>query len=330
MKRLAIIAGLLMLTTTALIAQAQLPTKRVLTLNVAKKIAAAAEAEALKRGSTVVIAVVDDGGYLLVLERLDDTQVASVEVGIAKARTAAIFRRPSKVFEDQVREGRVAALGLPGAAPLQGGIPIVFESKVIGAIGVSGNTPQEDEDIAKVGAAALEGTYEYSFALSWMRYAKLEFYKGEPGPIAITPSEVNVEVVRKDPAINEIIGPNPKIFKLAEGFKFTEGPVWVKDGGYLLFSDPNSNIIYKYKPNGSDPGKLEVFRTPSGYSGADLAEYGQPGSNGLTFDSQGRLTINEHGNHRVNRLEKDGRETVLADRYQGKRLNSPNDLVYRS
>jgi glc operon protein GlcG len=155
LKRLQIIgAGLLLLLTT-IVAQAQLPAKRVLTLKVAKKIAEAAEAEALKRGSTVVIAVVDDGGYLLVLERLDDTQVASVEVGIAKARTAAIFRRPSKVFEDQVRDGRVAALGLPGAAPLQGGIPIIFEGKVIGAIGVSGNTPQEDEDIAKVGAAAL-------------------------------------------------------------------------------------------------------------------------------------------------------------------------------
>lgn len=153
MKRLSIIVGLLMLTTTALIAQAQLPTKRVLNLNVAKKIAAAAEAEAIKRGATVVIVVVDDGGHLLVLERLDDTQVASVEVGIGKARTAAIFRRPSKVFEDQIRDGRVAALALPGATPLQGGIPIVFEGKVIGAIGVSGNTPQEDEDIAKAGAA---------------------------------------------------------------------------------------------------------------------------------------------------------------------------------
>ena len=155
MKQIQILAVALSLTMAAVGAKAQLPVKRVLTLNVAKKIAAAAEAEAIKRGSTVVIAVVDDGGYLLVLERLDDTQVASVEVGIAKARTAAIFRRPSKVFEDQVREGRVAALGLPGAAPLQGGIPIVFEGKVIGAIGVSGNTPQEDEDIAKVGAAAL-------------------------------------------------------------------------------------------------------------------------------------------------------------------------------
>jgi glc operon protein GlcG len=130
-----------------------LPTKKVLTLEVAKKIAAASEAEAKKRGTTVVIVVVDDGGHLLLLERLDDTQAASVEVGIGKARTAAIFRRPSKVFEDQVRDGRVAALALPGATPLQGGVPIQFEGKVIGAIGVSGNTPQEDEDIAKVGAA---------------------------------------------------------------------------------------------------------------------------------------------------------------------------------
>lgn len=88
------------------------------------------------------------------LRRLDDTQVASVDVGIGKARTAAIFRRPSKVFEDQVRNGRVAALALPGATPLQGGVPIELNGKVIGAIGVSGNTPQEDEDIALAGAAA--------------------------------------------------------------------------------------------------------------------------------------------------------------------------------
>ncbi|MGH8501776.1 MAG: SMP-30/gluconolactonase/LRE family protein [Gammaproteobacteria bacterium] len=73
-----------------------------------------------------------------------------------------------------------------------------------------------------------------------------------------------------------------------------------------------------------------MFRERSGYSGADIAEYGQPGSNGLTLDSQGRLTINEHGNHRVTRLEKDGRLTVLADSFKGKRLNSPNDLVYKS
>jgi glc operon protein GlcG len=133
--------------------QAELPTKKVLTLGMAKKLVAAAEAEAKKRGATVVIAVVDDGGQLIFLERLDDTQVASVEVAIGKARTAAIFRRPSKVFEDQVKNGRVAALALPGATPLQGGIPITVEGKVIGAIGASGNSPQEDEEIALAGAA---------------------------------------------------------------------------------------------------------------------------------------------------------------------------------
>ena len=153
MKRIQILTVALLLSMTAIAAKAQLPVKQVLTLDVAKKIAAAAEAEAKKRGATVVIAVVDDGGYLLVLERLDDTQVASVDVGIAKARTAAIFRRPSKVFEDQVKNGRVAALALPGATPLQGGIPITVEGKVIGAIGASGNSPQEDEEIALVGAA---------------------------------------------------------------------------------------------------------------------------------------------------------------------------------
>lgn len=158
----------------------------------------------------------------------------------------------------------------------------------------------------------------------WVREAKLEFYKGETGPLAITPSEVNVEVDRKDRAMDKIVGYNPKVFKLAEGFKFTEGPIWIGDG--LLFSDPNSNVIYKY----SKEGKLSVFRTPSGYSGSDIAEYGQPGSNGLTLDPQGNLVINQHGNHRVVRLEKDGSERVLADGFEGKRLNSPNDLVYRS
>lgn len=152
MKNARIIFAICTLAIAAAAVKAQLPTKQVLTLDAAKKIAAAAEAEARKRGATVVIAVVDDGGYLLVLERLDDTQVASVDVGIAKARTAAIFRRPSKVFEDQVKNGRVSALALPGAVALQGGVPILIDGKVVGAVGVSGNSPQEDEDIAKVGA----------------------------------------------------------------------------------------------------------------------------------------------------------------------------------
>ena len=159
----------------------------------------------------------------------------------------------------------------------------------------------------------------------YLRYAKLEFHQVPVGPVAMTPQEVNVEVVRLDPAIDSIIPSNPKIFKLADGFQFTEGPIWMKSGD-VLFSDPNANKIYKYAANGT----LSVFKDNSGYSGKDVAEYFQPGSNGLTLDPDGRLTINEHGNRRVTRVEKDGKLTVLADRFQGKRLNSPNDLVYRS
>jgi gluconolactonase len=159
----------------------------------------------------------------------------------------------------------------------------------------------------------------------FMRYAKLEFYKESKVPIAHALEEVNVEVVRLDPAMDKIVGPNPKILKLADGFKFTEGPVWISDGDYLLFSDPNNNTIYKYGPE----KELSVFMEKSGYDGPDIAQYGQPGSNGLTLDPDGRLTIDQHGNHRVIRMEKNGEVTVLADSYDGKRLNSPNDLVYR-
>jgi gluconolactonase len=159
----------------------------------------------------------------------------------------------------------------------------------------------------------------------YLHYAKLEFHKVAGGPVAVTPQEVNVEVVRLDPTIDAIVPANPKIFKLAEGFQFTEGPIWMSNGDFL-FSDPNANKIYKYAPN----GELSVFKNNSGYSGKDIAEYFQPGSNGLTLDPQARLTINEHGNRRVTRVEKDGKLTVLADRFEGKRLNSPNDLVYRS
>lgn len=134
------------------VAEAQLVEKIGLTLDGAKRIAAAAEAKAKAEGARVVIAVVDDGGSLLLLQRLDDAQVASVNVGIDKARTAAIYRRPSKVFEDQVKNGRISALALHGAVALQGGVPIIIQGNVIGAIGVSGETPQLDEDIAMAGA----------------------------------------------------------------------------------------------------------------------------------------------------------------------------------
>lgn len=142
----------------ALIAHAsadELPAKPFLNLAAARRVAAAAEADAQKRGLGVVVAVVDDSGTLLVLERLDDTQIASVDVAIGKARTAAIFRRPSGVFEDQIKNGRVAALALPGATALRGGVPLIYQGRVIGAIGVSGDSPTIDEEIASAGAAAL-------------------------------------------------------------------------------------------------------------------------------------------------------------------------------
>jgi gluconolactonase len=156
--------------------------------------------------------------------------------------------------------------------------------------------------------------------------AKLRFFAGSEAPVAVTPHEVNIAVERDDPAIEAIVPANAKLFKVAEGFQFTEGPIWLREQRALLFSDPNHNTIYKY----ADGMPLSVFRKNSGYDGADIAQYGQPGSNGLTLDRQGRLTINEHGRHRVTRLERDGSLTVLAASFEGKRLNSPNDLVYKS
>ena len=158
----------------------------------------------------------------------------------------------------------------------------------------------------------------------FMRFARLEFYPGGWSPVAVTPREVNVSAFRNDPALDGVVPKNPKLFKLAEGFTFTKGPVWIE--GYLVFSDPNENRIYKY----TEDGRLSIFSQNSGYAGGDVGRYFQPGSNGLTLDAFGRLTICEHGNRRVTRLEKNGSITVLADRYDGKRLNSPNDLVYKS
>lgn len=150
------VSGLCGIAIFVAIGHAQVIDKNALSLTAAKKIAAAAETEAKAKNARVVIAVVDDGGNLLVLQRLDDAQVASFDVGIGKARTAAIFRRPSRDFEEQVKNGRIAALAFPGATPLQGGIPIAFDGKVIGATGVSGETPAQDEEIALAGASAAQ------------------------------------------------------------------------------------------------------------------------------------------------------------------------------
>jgi gluconolactonase len=156
----------------------------------------------------------------------------------------------------------------------------------------------------------------------WMRSATIDFYKSV---LAGRIEPVPARVTRVDPALAAVVPDEPRLERIATGFTFTEGPVWVPDG-YLLFSDPNENVIYRWSPD----GQVSVYRTKSGYSGVDVGEYKQPGSNGLAIDGEGRLTINEHGNRRVSRLETNGVLTVLADSYQGKRFNSPNDLVYKS
>jgi glc operon protein GlcG len=149
----ALVAGL---ATAALHAEEPLTlSKKVLSLAAARKIVAAAEAEARSRSVGVVVVVVDNAGNIIQLTRMDTAQVASVNVGIGKARTAAIYRRPSRDFEEQIKNGRVAALALADATPLQGGIPISMEGQVVGAVGVSGDTPEVDEAIAIAGAKAI-------------------------------------------------------------------------------------------------------------------------------------------------------------------------------
>jgi glc operon protein GlcG len=134
----------------------QLSTKRTLNLEVAKHIAAAAEAEAMKNKFTMFITIVDDGGNPVYIERIDDAQLGSYEVSLQKARSAVLFKRPTKAFEDQVAGGRTVILKLPGALPVEGGIPLMADGKLIGAIGVSGGTSPQDAQVAQAGVAALE------------------------------------------------------------------------------------------------------------------------------------------------------------------------------
>jgi glc operon protein GlcG len=138
------------------LASAQLMDKKGLSLEAAKKVAAAAEEEAVKNKWAVVIAIVDEGGNLVYLQRLDETQIGSIEVAIQKAKTSVNFKRPSKALEDAViTGGRTVVLSLPGALPIEGGVPLLVDGKVIGAIGVSGVTAQQDGQIAKAGVDAL-------------------------------------------------------------------------------------------------------------------------------------------------------------------------------
>lgn len=155
-KLLSFVAGAL-LVCACLGAHAQMLDKKALSLEAAKQIVAAAEAEARKNGWNVSIAVVDEAGHLVMLQKLDGTQFGSIEVSIQKAWTAAGFKRPTKVFEDAIAGGRTAILGIEQALPLEGGVPLLYRGQIVGAIGVSGVTSQQDGVVAKAGADWLAG-----------------------------------------------------------------------------------------------------------------------------------------------------------------------------
>jgi uncharacterized protein GlcG (DUF336 family) len=135
-----------------------IPYGTAITADAAKKIAAAAIAEAGKNGWAMAVAVVDPGGYLVYFERMPDTQLGSVQVSMDKAKSAALFRRPTKVFQDAVAAGGAGMrmLGLTGAVPVEGGIPIIVKGKVIGAVGASGGTSDQDGHTAQAGAAVIK------------------------------------------------------------------------------------------------------------------------------------------------------------------------------
>lgn len=158
----------------------------------------------------------------------------------------------------------------------------------------------------------------------WIRNAHVDFYKQWP---TLPEDWKNIgKIYPYETSLENILPITTPVDKLANGFSFTEGPVWHPDG-YLLFSDPNTNTIYRFNPANNN---VTIYMTHSGYGGADIGQYHQPGSNGLAIDAEGRLLIDQHGNRRVVRMEKKGPVTVLAKEFDGKRLNSPNDLVIKS
>jgi gluconolactonase len=133
-------------------------------------------------------------------------------------------------------------------------------------------------------------------------------------------------IVRLDARLDRLVPPEARLERIAQGFAWTEGPVWDRRRGELLFSDVPGNAVHRWRPGES----ASLLLRPSGYTGSAPFPGKEPGANGLALDPAGRLVLCEHGDRRIARLEPDGPKTILADRYQGRRLNSPNDLVFGS
>jgi hypothetical protein len=145
-----------------------------------------------------------------------------------------------------------------------------------------------------------------------------------PAAPAMAGDAEDAAIVRLDPRLDRLIPAGARLEKIADGFVWVEGPAWDRRRGALLFSDIPANTVFAWREGTG----AEVFLRPSGYTGTAPFAGREPGSNGLAFDTAGRLVLCEHGDRRIARLETDGRKTTLADRYDGKRLNSPNDLVF--
>jgi gluconolactonase len=151
-----------------------------------------------------------------------------------------------------------------------------------------------------------------------------------PLAAAFVPQSPTPRIERLDAALDKLIAPDARIETLGEGYDWSEGPVWVKSGGFLLFSDVPQNVVYRWKQGEG----VKSYLKPSGYTGAE-PRGGEMGSNGLTLDGSGRLVICQHGDRRVARMDApiEAPKAVfatLADRYEGKRFNSPNDVVFHS
>jgi len=159
MKRLfRILVGAALVLVTGTAARGQVMQKKTLNLEGARRVIAAAQAEAKKNNAAGVVAVVDDGGNLIALERLDGTFAAGANISIGKARTAVLFKKPTKFFEDVIKNGRTAMVTVENFTPLQGGIPILVDGQVVGGVGVSGAaSAQQDEELAIAGAASVGG-----------------------------------------------------------------------------------------------------------------------------------------------------------------------------
>jgi glc operon protein GlcG len=216
------IGGLLVVATVAISARAQVMEKKSLTIDGAKRVIAAAVAEAKKLNAPGgVIAVVDDGGNLMALERLDGTFAAGANISIGKARTAVLFKRPTKAFEDIIKNGRTAMVALPDAffTPLQGGIPIIVEGQLVGGVGVSGAASAlQDEELAIAGANTFNNPEMTTAPVTYFEKEKVAAAFAKGAVLFDKSDKYMVHASRRDqPGLGEVHSKDADIIYVLEG-----------------------------------------------------------------------------------------------------------------